>query len=111
MSLYEVDDLDAAVERAAATCEVVSVTLGARGSMVVSGGERHVVPVEGNGPVVDTTGAGDLYAAGFLFGLTHGYDLERCARLANLCAAECISHLGARPATSLADLAAGAGLA
>jgi sugar/nucleoside kinase (ribokinase family) len=110
MSLFELDDLDAAVERAAAVCEIVSVTLGARGSMVVAGAERHEVPVAGDGEVVDTTGAGDNYAAGFLYGLTHGHDLESCARLANLCAAECIRHLGPRPPTSLAALAAAAGL-
>jgi sugar/nucleoside kinase (ribokinase family) len=56
--------------------------------------------------VVDTTGAGDLYAAGFLHGFTEGYDLGVCGRLGALAAAEVISHLGARPETSLAALAA-----
>ncbi len=60
--------------------------------------------------VVDTTGAGDLYAAGFLYGLTHGYDPEHCARLGGLCAAEVISHLGARPQADLRQLAKAAGL-
>ncbi|HEY5170428.1 MAG TPA: PfkB family carbohydrate kinase, partial [Acidimicrobiia bacterium] len=58
-------------------------------------------PVE----VVDTTGAGDLYAAGFLYGLTHGHPLATCGRLASLAAAEVISHLGARPAEVLAEVA------
>ena len=57
------------------------------------------------GGLVDTTGAGDLYAAGFLYGFTHGYDLGTCARLGSLAASEVISHLGARPETSLAELA------
>ena len=58
------------------------------------------------GRVVDTTGAGDLYAAGFLYGFTHGYDLGTCGRLGALAAAEVICHLGARPEQSLAELAA-----
>ena len=60
--------------------------------------------------VVDTTGAGDLYAAGFLYGLTHGSELAACGRLGSLCAAEIIAHFGARPETSLKELAAKAGL-
>ena len=60
--------------------------------------------------VVDTTGAGDLYAAGFLYGLTHGYDPESCGRLAGLCAGEIISHLGARPQADLSLLVKAAGL-
>jgi sugar/nucleoside kinase (ribokinase family) len=88
----------------------VSVTLGARGALVVAEGDRYEVPASSDVKLVDTTGAGDLYAAGFLYGLTHGFDLERCARLGTLCAAEVISHLGPRPAVSLAALAAGAGL-
>jgi sugar/nucleoside kinase (ribokinase family) len=110
LSLYQVDDLETALAKASAACAIVSVTRGADGSIVVAGGERHDVPVEPVGDVVDTTGAGDFYAAGFLFGLTHGYPLERCARLANLCAAECIQYLGPRPPTSLAEVAATAGL-
>jgi len=60
------------------------------------------------GGLVDTTGAGDLYAAGFLYGFTHGYDLGTCARLGSVAAAEVIGHLGARPEASLAALAADA---
>ena len=71
LSLYQLDDLDAAVTRARAACEIVTVTLGERGSLVVSGDETHDVPSKHVGPVVDTTGACDLYAAGFLFGVTH----------------------------------------
>ena len=60
--------------------------------------------------VVDTTGAGDLYASGFLWGVTHGRDLAACGRLGSLCAAEIISHVGARPETALDKLVASAGL-
>jgi sugar/nucleoside kinase (ribokinase family) len=106
-SLYEVDDFDAALQRVNHHCEVAALTRSAKGSVVVSGEEMHVIdaaPVPGG--VVDTTGAGDLYAAGFLYGFTHGYDLGTCGRLGAVAAAEVIGHLGARPAQSLAALAA-----
>jgi sugar/nucleoside kinase (ribokinase family) len=60
--------------------------------------------------VADTTGAGDLFASGFLYGLTHGKDPESCARLGGLCAAEVITHIGARPRADLRQLASAAGL-
>jgi len=60
--------------------------------------------------VVDTTGAGDLYAGGFLYGLTHGLPLPTCGKIGSLCAAEIISHVGARPEAALSRLAAEAGL-
>ncbi len=103
-------DLDDAVARLAARCEVVAVTRGPAGSVVAHGGRTVAVPAHPLPRVVDTTGAGDLYAAGFLFGLTHGLDPVACARLGGLAAAEVISHLGARPQVSLADLAGRAGL-
>ncbi len=103
--LYEVDSFDDAARRVASHCEIAALTRGAQGSVLVGGGEQHVVPAYPVSQVVDTTGAGDLYAAGALFGLTHGHDLPTCGRLAAAAAAEVISHLGARPETSLADLA------
>jgi len=106
-TLYDVDDFDAALQNVLHHCEVAALTRSAQGSVVVSGSDLHVIdayPVPGG--VVDTTGAGDLYAAGFLYGFTHGYDLGRCGQLGALAAAEVISHLGARPETSLATLAA-----
>jgi sugar/nucleoside kinase (ribokinase family) len=90
---------------------LAAVTRGAEGSDIVTpSGIVHVdaVPVA---ELVDTTGAGDLYAAGFLFGLTHGYDPESSGRLGSLCAAEAVSHYGARPATDLSELAEQAGFA
>jgi sugar/nucleoside kinase (ribokinase family) len=74
--------------------------------VVVTGDEVIEVPAHPVDRVVDTTGAGDLYAAGFLFGFSRGVDLAACGALGSLAAAEVISHLGARPATSLAELAA-----
>jgi len=106
-SLYEVDDFDAALQRVNHHCEVAALTRSAKGSVVVSGEEMHVIDAEPvPGGVVDTTGAGDLYAAGFLYGFTHGYDLGTCGRLGAIAAAEVIAHLGPRNAQSLAALAA-----
>jgi sugar/nucleoside kinase (ribokinase family) len=81
------------------------LTRSERGSVVIAGDEVHVIDADPVERLVDTTGAGDQYAAGFLHGLTHGYDLATCGRLASAAAAEVISHIGARPAVSLAQLA------
>jgi len=104
--LYEIDDFDEAARRAADVVEIAALTCGPEGSVVVGRGERHDISAEPVAQLVDTTGAGDLYAAGFLFGLTHGRDLATCGHLASIAAAEVISHLGARPEVSLAGLAA-----
>ncbi len=100
--LYEVD-LDAAIDRVAADVELSCVTLGARGSILVRGGERIEIAAEEVGPVVDTTGAGDQYAAGVLYGLSRGLPLPEVGRLGSLAAAEVISHLGPRPERPLSD--------
>lgn len=104
-ALYEVESVEQALEIASSHCDVVALTHGEKGSVVASGGEFHEVPADPIERVVDTTGAGDAYAAGFLYGLTQGVELPVCARLGSLAAAEIISHLGARPQTNLADLA------
>lgn len=111
VALFGARSLEAALDAAEETGVLVAVTLGARGSVAVTAGGRVAVPAAPVREVVDTTGAGDLYAAGFLHGLATGGDPERCARLGSLCAAEVISHLGARPEHDLAPLAAEAGLA
>lgn len=109
-SLFEIEGVDVAAGRLAELVEVAVVTRGPKGSIAMSNGERVEVAAEPIAKVVDTTGAGDLYAAGFLYGLTRGRDLGHCARLGGLAAAEAISHMGARPETSLAKLAAAKGL-
>ncbi len=103
--LYEVDTFDEALHRVRGHCEIAALTRGASGSVIVAGDDVHVIDAHPT-KVVDTTGAGDLYAAGFLYGFTHGHDLATSGRLASLAAAEVISHLGARPAQALAELAA-----
>ena len=105
-SLYEVGDFDSALQRVRGHCETAALTRGLRGSLVVRGDEVHVIDAQRVGDLVDTTGAGDLYAAGVLFGLSRGLDLATCGRLGSLAAAEVISHVGARPAVPLSELAA-----
>jgi len=109
-SLYETGDFEAAARAAARDCEIAVLTRSAKGSVVVSGAARHEIPAAPVAEVVDTTGAGDLYASGFLYGITHGRPLDVCGRLGSLCAAEIISHIGARPERPLKELAAAAGL-
>jgi sugar/nucleoside kinase (ribokinase family) len=107
-SLYEVDRFDEALARVRGHCRLACLTRSEKGSVLVTADEVHVVPAHPVDPVVDSTGAGDLYAAGVLHGLTRGLDLETCGRLGSLAAAEVISHLGARPQVPLRDLAAAA---
>ena len=106
-SLYEVDDFDTALQRVRRHCRVGALTRSEHGSVVIGADELHVVEAEPVDRLVDTTGAGDQYAAGFLYGLTHGHDLATCGRLGSMAAAEVISHFGARPAVSLAKLSEG----
>ena len=105
-SLYEVDDFDDALQQVNHHCEIAALTRSEKGAVIVARDEVHVVDAHPAIRVEDTTGAGDLFAAGFLFGLTHGYELGTAGRLGALAAAEVIGHLGARPETSLANLAA-----
>jgi sugar/nucleoside kinase (ribokinase family) len=107
-ALYQVDDFDQALGRVRGHCEVAALTRGARGSVVVAGDAVHVIDPHPVSALVDTTGAGDLYAAGFLHGWSRGRDAATCGRLGSLAAAEVISHVGARPMVPLSSLA-GAG--
>ncbi|GAB5388160.1 MAG: adenosine kinase [Alphaproteobacteria bacterium] len=104
-ALYQAGDVDAAINAMAEEVGVGVVTLGARGAVAVAGQMRWQVEAWPVDQVVDTTGAGDLFAAGFLFGLSRKQDHETNARLATIAAAEIISHVGARPETPLVDLA------
>jgi sugar/nucleoside kinase (ribokinase family) len=104
-ALYEVEDFDAAMARVRGHCEIAALTRSAKGSVLVNGGRVHTVAAHPVEAVVDTTGAGDLYAAGVLYGLSQGRDLPTCGRLGSLAAAEVITHVGARPMVPLAQLA------
>lgn len=103
-SLYKVNDFDTALGIIRGQCEIAVLTRSEQGAVIVTKDSIESVPAEPVAKVVDTTGAGDLFAAGFLFGFTHGLELNISGRIGAICAAEVISHFGARPATNLADL-------
>ena len=105
-SLYGTDDLDKAFNEVVPLVKVAAVTRGEHGAVVVGDGEVHVVVADPATQVVDTTGAGDLFAAGFLAGWTQGRNLHDCGRMGAVAAAEVISHLGARPAADIKALMA-----
>ncbi len=109
-ALYGTRDFDAALQAVRGHCEIAALTRSEKGSVILAAEETHWIAAAKVEKLVDTTGAGDLYASGFLFGLTHGRDLASCGRLGSLAAAEVISHFGARPETSLKALAQQAGL-
>jgi sugar/nucleoside kinase (ribokinase family) len=104
-SLYAGGDLSAAVEAARKVCPIVIVTRSELGSLIAAGGETVEVAPMAVPRVVDSTGAGDQYAAGFLFGYARGRSLAECGALASLAASEVISHMGPRPETGLRALA------
>lgn len=104
-ALYRTDSFDDAVRQVRGHAQIAAVTRGPRGSVVVTADTTHVVAADPVDTVVDTTGAGDLYASGFLYGFTQGLDLPTCALLGGIAAGEVISHVGARPVAPLADLA------
>jgi sugar/nucleoside kinase (ribokinase family) len=103
-SLYQTDSFETAAQRARSQTALAVLTRGARGSVLISSSEQVEVAAEPLSSVVDTTGAGDLYAAGVLFGMTHGHSLAESGRRGAIAAAEVIGHYGARPETQLADL-------
>ena len=109
-SLYETTSFEEAARHAQADTRLAALTRSEKGSVVLSGGQAIEIPAAPVVKVVDTTGAGDLYAAGFLLGVARGLDVETAGRLGSLAAAEIISHIGARPEVKLADLARKAGL-
>ncbi|MDY0881889.1 adenosine kinase [Dongia soli] len=103
-ALWQTDNYDEAVALTREACDIAALTRSAKGSLIVAGDnviEVAAFPVD---RVVDVTGAGDLYAAGFLYGYTQGRDFADCGRIAALAAAEVISHFGARPETPLSEL-------
>lgn len=106
VSLYQAADFDQALQALRGKCELAALTRSEKGAVVLAGDEVHIVDAVPVDRVVDTTGAGDLYAAGFLHGYTAGRAPYDCGRLGAIAAAEVISHFGARPERSLAALAA-----
>lgn len=105
-ALYETDDLQQAVRQIAEDAEIAAITMGAEGAMAIHNGEVVTVPAYPVDEIVDVTGAGDLFASGFLFGLARNHYMRNALQLGCLAASEVISHVGARPITSLKELAA-----
>ena len=105
-SLYQVADFDSAARAIAGKLPIAVITRSEKGAVVLAGGQAIAVPAEPVARIVDTTGAGDLFAAGFLHGLAQGRDLGICAQFGAIAAAEVISHYGARPEADLRALAA-----
>lgn len=110
-SLYQTDNLGEAVQQIARDAELAAITMGGDGAMVVYNGEITTVPAFPVDPVVDATGAGDLFAAGFLLAVARGQELEMALRAGCLAASEVISHIGARPVLDLQQLALEHGVA
>jgi sugar/nucleoside kinase (ribokinase family) len=109
-ALFETSDFDSAVRHIRGRARIAAVTRGASGSVIVSGDDMHHVDAFPAQKVVDTTGAGDQYAAGFLHALAQGRSLDHCGRRGSLAATEVIGHYGPRPQVSLRDLALANGL-
>jgi len=105
-SLYQVDSFDEALQHVRGHTNIACLTRSEKGSVILSGDEVHVVDAEKVDKVEDTTGAGDLYAAGFLYGIGKGMHLVDCGRLGAIAAAEIVSHFGARPEHDLKKLMA-----
>lgn len=101
-ALFGTEDVHDGLDKLLDLCEIVSVTLGARGSVVASREERHQVPAE-SVEVVDLTGAGDVYASGFLYGVSQSWNLARCGRMGSVAAAAVISRVGARVDTKITE--------
>jgi len=104
LSLYEVESFDEAIAAVRAECECAAITVGPKGCLVVTADEVLEIPAVEVAKVIDTTGAGDLFAAGFLRGVTTGRDLATCGHLGSIAAAEVIGHVGPRPLVELRTL-------
>jgi len=109
LALYRTDDFETALSALRTHTRLAAVTRSEKGAVICAGSETGTAPVE-PARVVDATGAGDQFAAGFLFGMARGYEPLQSARLGNLCAREVISHIGPRPQASLRELARAEGL-
>jgi sugar/nucleoside kinase (ribokinase family) len=109
-SLYQTESFDFAAKSASDDAKLAVLTRSAKGSVIFGNGQAIESAPEPISELIDTTGAGDLYASGFLFGYSKGYSLEICGRLASLAASEIISHIGARPEIALNELASQRGM-
>ena len=105
-ALYKANSFEEAAEQVRGRCKLAALTRSELGSLILNGEGNHAIEPFKLGPLVDTTGAGDLYAAGFLHAYTQGQDIAACGRLGSLCAGQVVTQLGPRPHGSLKDLVA-----
>ncbi|MFO0015603.1 MAG: adenosine kinase [Synechococcaceae cyanobacterium] len=105
-SLYKANSFSEAVDQVRGRCGIAALTRSGDGSLLLSGDASIEIPAYRLGPLVDTTGAGDLYAAGFLYGHTQGLALDQCGHLASLCAGQVVTQLGPRSQVNLRQLVA-----
>jgi fructokinase len=105
-SLYRANSFEEAAEQVRGRCRIAALTRSERGSLILAGDASHAIEPVRLGPLVDTTGAGDLYAAGFLHAYTQGEEIAACGRLGSLCAGQVVTQLGPRPQVDLQALAA-----
>ncbi len=103
-SLYETSDFEEAINNIKGLCKVTALTCSEKGSVVLAGGQRWEIPAYKLGNLIDTTGAGDLYAGGFLHGYTNGASMVTCGSMGSLCAGQIITQLGSRSNTSLKEI-------
>lgn len=103
-ALYQTESLDTAISKITGKCDIVAITNGSKGATILARGKAIQVPAIWVDNLVDTTGAGDQFAAGFLYGLTENMPLEECGRLGCLAASEVITHIGPRPAVPYKEL-------
>lgn len=106
LTMYETDDLEQAIAQIADKVSVCAITQGENGATILQDGKRYKIAAQKVHEVIDTTGAGDMFAAGFLYGYTRGESMEECGRLGAVAAAEIISHVGARPQRAFKTLLA-----
>ncbi len=109
-ALFQTDDFDLAAAKLGAITNIAAITRGEQGSLILAGVNSHRIPADHVDKVVDTTGAGDQYAAGVLYGLAKGLSFDVCGQLGSMAAAEVIGHFGPRPEQNLRSLAIAKGL-
>ncbi len=103
-ALYESSDFDSAVDNIKQKCQIAVLTRGAKGSLIISEGNEYLINSYSFGEVIDTTGAGDLYASGFLHGYINSKDLLTCGKFGSICAGHIVTQLGSRSNANLAQL-------
>ena len=104
LSLFKKNDLQSCKESIYSICELIIITLGSKGSLIINKGESKEIKPLLLGNIIDTTGSGDLYAGGFIHGLINNYSLKKCGEIGSICSGHIITQLGSRSNVSLQNL-------